>query len=276
MEGPRAARADRFAGRHSRRRCRVCAVVAAALLAAAHAISECTAVDATAESPSRPQSVAREADADSSTRLSPSAPILNEHRPSADSLLFTADARAKNYPADRSAVWHDPNLTRAGGHQPIGRGIAAMGSAPRIFYDDKFDVDSLRVHLPANDFADSGPGTLKPSVSGLDVDSDRSVAGGRLQLTAADDERGRLLIETRLSWMFEYLQTDAARTAFFMPGQKGIFAVQGLSYGSNWALVGVGLRFELVGGWIAYAGYDAQLNSQQLFHIGSGGVAYAW
>ena len=64
--------------------------------------------------------------------------------------------------------------------------------------------------------------------------------------------------------------------AFFMPGEKGIFAVQGLRYGANWAIVGGGLRWEFADGWSAYAGYDAQVNGQQLFHIGSGGLGYAW
>ena len=72
------------------------------------------------------------------------------------------------------------------------------------------------------------------------------------------------------------MQTDAVVTPFFMPGDQAIFAVQGLRYGSNWALVGAGLRFELVDGWSAFVGYDAQANSRQLFHIGSTGLRYTW
>jgi hypothetical protein len=143
-------------------------------------------------------------------------------------------------------------------------------------YGARLDDPAIRVYLPRDDFGDTDPGTVTASMSGLDVDALRSVAGGRLQLITANSERGRVLAETRFSWVYEYLQTEGGASAFFAPGEKGIFAVQGLGYGSNWALLGYGLRWELASGWTAYTHYDAQANMQQMFHIGSAGVGYAW
>jgi hypothetical protein len=185
-----------------------------------------------------------------------------------DAPFLTADARAaESVPAG----WQVPLASTP-------RRLPQAQSAqlrPQAFSLRAFE-SPVAVILPHHDFADSGPGTLDASMSGLDVDALRSVAGARMQLVAAEDERGRVLAETRLSWLFEYLQTEAGEAAFFAPGEKGIFAVQGLNYGSNWLLLGWGFRFELPGGLTAYTHYDAQANAAEVFHIGSGGFGYAW
>ena len=146
----------------------------------------------------------------------------------------------------------------------------------RLLETNALDADSLHVYLPADDFAETGPGAVQFAVAGLDVDAQRSVAGGMIHLITASNGRSRALAEARMSWLFEYLQTEASATPFFAPGDKAIFAVQGLAYGSNWLLLGGGLRWELSDRWSAHAGYDAQVNSQQLFYIGSGTFRYAW
>lgn len=187
---------------------------------------------------------------------------------------FLSDAVARDpasvaaaLPRTFGGAWNDP-----ASHIALRRlepGAVALRTA-------KLDEERLNVNLPADDFRETGPGTLAASMSGLDVDAVRSVAGGRIQLVTAASDRGRTVAEARLSWVFEYLQTDTNVTAFFAPGDKGIFAVQGLSLGSNWGLLGWGFRWEFLNGLSAYAHYDAQANSQRLFHIGSGGIAYAW
>jgi hypothetical protein len=256
MEGTRAARAPRFTKRRRCRLARVGAFVMAGLWGLTSAGSECVAGNAADGG-----RAAIAADSETTTDLKPRAPLLNEPRHSDAPLLA---ARLGNLTAPRSAPV-DEQALRA--RLPVGRPISMANT---------IDGDSLHLPLPREDFEDTGPGTLKLSMSGLDVDADRSVAGGRAQLVTADNERGRWALESRLAWLFEYLQSDATAAAFFKPGDKGIFAVQGLGYGSNWAILGSGLRWQLIEGWSGYAGYDAQFNSQQLFHIGSAGVDYAW
>jgi hypothetical protein len=40
--------------------------------------------------------------------------------------------------------------------------------------------------------------------------------------------------------------------------------------------IGGGLRYELASGWQFCGQYDAQVNTQQVFHVGSGDLQYAW
>ena len=131
--------------------------------------------------------------------------------------------------------------------------------------------------LPKEDFKELDEYRPKLTTCSLDANEQRSVVGGRLLVTRPLEERGKFHTEGRLLWLCEYLQSDGAgATAFFAPGDSNIFVTQGLSYGSNWALLGGRLRWDLIGGLSAFAGYDTQVNSQQMFHIGSTGLGYAW
>ena len=135
----------------------------------------------------------------------------------------------------------------------------------------------LHVELPTEDFKELDEGRPRLTTASLDANEQRSVVGGRLLVSTPLAERGKLHSEARLLWLSEFLQVPGANvTAFFAPGDSAIFATQGLSYGSNWAMLGSRFRWELVGGLSAFAGYDNQFNSQQMFHIGSTGLGYAW
>lgn len=135
----------------------------------------------------------------------------------------------------------------------------------------------LPVALPAEDFKELDEGRPRLTTASLDANEQRSVVGGRILVSTPLEQRGTLHSEARLLWLSEFLQVPGANvTAFFAPGDSAIFATQGLSYGSNWAMLGGRFRWELVGGLSAFAGYDNQFNSQQMFHIGSTGLGYAW
>lgn len=131
------------------------------------------------------------------------------------------------------------------------------------------------IYLRQNNFTETGADSLNLAVSGIDVNSLRSLVGGRLQYDRGL-AGGRVLPELRALWLHEFLDTDAVVNSFFAPIGGGSFAIQGLNLGRDWAIVGGGLRYELASGWNLYANYDAQVNSQQVFHVGSGGMAYAW
>ncbi len=139
-----------------------------------------------------------------------------------------------------------------------------------------FPSAPVPLRLPPEDFSELDEDLPHFSVSGLVADQQRSVVGGRVQLLVSKTDRGRMLAETRMTWLCEFLQNPVAGPVFFAPGDKAVYAVQGLHYGNNWLIVGKAMRWELLGGLSAFAGYDAQINSQQMFHFGSGGLAFGW
>jgi len=131
------------------------------------------------------------------------------------------------------------------------------------------------IYLRQNSYTETGAGVLNLNVSGIDANSLRSLVGSRLQYDRGW-QGGRLLPEVRALWLHEFLDTDSVVNSFFAPIGGGSFAIQGLNLGRDWAIVGGGLRYELASGWQLYGNYDAQVNTQQVFHVGSGGVQYAW
>lgn len=157
-------------------------------------------------------------------------------------------------------------------------GIEQRVNLPAVLVPPARLQRELYLRIPKKDYADTGPGTTHFSVAGLDADWQRSVVGGRVQWIGAEDEQTRFLVESRLLWLCEFVQTqgDAGVTAFFAPTDNGLFVVQGLSYGSNWALLGGSLRWELARGWSAYTTYDVQTNPLQMIQIGSTGLRYSW
>ena len=132
------------------------------------------------------------------------------------------------------------------------------------------------IYLRQNGFIETGADSLNLSVAGLDANSLRSQLGGRLQLGGLSGIHGRLLPEVRAIWLHEFLETTSVVNSFFAPIGGGSFAVQGLNLGRDWAMLGGGLRWDRPDGWSLFGNYDAQVNSQQVFHVGSGGVSYQW
>jgi len=132
------------------------------------------------------------------------------------------------------------------------------------------------IYLRQNSYTETGADSLNLSVGGIDANSLRSLIGGRLQYTSGSRLGHRLLPEVRALWLHEFLATDVAVNSFFAPVGGGSFAIQGLDLGRDWAILGGGLRYELDSGWQMYFNYDAQVNTQQVFHVGSGGLQYAW
>jgi len=130
------------------------------------------------------------------------------------------------------------------------------------------------IYLRQNSFTESGADSLNLSVAGLDANSLRSLLGGRMQFNRSWSRRGSLLPEFRAVWLHEFLQTSSVVNSFFAPIGGQSFAVQGLNLGRDWALVGGGLRWDLDSRWSFYGNYDAQVNGQQAFHVGSGGLQF--
>lgn len=136
--------------------------------------------------------------------------------------------------------------------------------------------NALRVEVRTRDYREYESGRARFTSSALDANEQRSVVGGRLLSTRPWRETGRLHTEARMLWLCEFIKNEDGPTAFFAPGDSNIFVTQGLSYGSNWALLGGRVSWDLAGGLKAFAAYDAQVNSLEMFHIGSTGLGYTW
>ncbi|MEX0676404.1 MAG: autotransporter-associated beta strand repeat-containing protein [Pirellulales bacterium] len=132
------------------------------------------------------------------------------------------------------------------------------------------------IYLRQNSFIETGADSLNLNVAGLDANSLRSLVGGRLQFDGLSRGDHRLLPEVRALWLHEFLATTSVVNSFFAPIGGGSFAVQGLNLGRDWALVGGGLRWESPIGCTLFGNYDAQVNSQQVFHVGSAGLEFDW
>jgi outer membrane autotransporter protein len=128
------------------------------------------------------------------------------------------------------------------------------------------------VYLRQNSFNEDGAGVLNLDGRGSDANSLRTFVGGR----ALFRPHSRLSPQVRAAWVHELLSTSSIVNAHFGAVGGGAFAVQGLSLGRDWALVGGGLNWQLSGGWSLWGNYDAMVNARQVFHVGSGGVQFVW
>ncbi len=130
-------------------------------------------------------------------------------------------------------------------------------------------------YLRQNGYTETDAGSLNLDVGGIDANSLRSFVGVRMRSNRGLAS-GRWMPELRALWLHEFLDTDVAVNSSFAPISGGSFAVEGLNLGRDWAIVGGGLRCDLASGWSLYGNYDAQVNNRHVFHVGSGGIQYAW
>jgi outer membrane autotransporter protein len=129
------------------------------------------------------------------------------------------------------------------------------------------------MYLRQNAFTETdGVAGANLDVGGIDANSLRSMLGARYQhcLTAG------LIGELRAAWWHEFLDTNTLVNASFSGVSGSAFTVDGLDLGRDWALTGVGLKWQMNYCWSTYGAYDVQFNEQQVFHLGSGGVQYVW
>ncbi len=133
------------------------------------------------------------------------------------------------------------------------------------------------LYLRQNGFTEAGANSVDLVTGGLDTWSFRSMLGARFQYAMYARNGKRFLPEVHALWMHEYLNSDTVLTASFAGGgTPGAFAVNGLDLGRDWAMLGASTTWELGGGWSMFVNYDCQTNSQQTFHVGSGGLGHMW
>jgi hypothetical protein len=154
--------------------------------------------------------------------------------------------------------------------------VVELKLAPEDSFGSMRDSHPLRIELPPEDYRERDAGRPRFATSALDANDQRSIVGGRLVGTRPWRESGRMHAEGRVLWLCEYIKNENGPSSFFAPGDSNIFVTQGMRYGNNWALLGGRISWDLAGGLKAFAAYDAQVNSLEMFHIGSTGLGYTW
>ena len=119
---------------------------------------------------------------------------------------------------------------------------------------------------------ESGGGVFNLATTGIDAHSLRSSLGGRFSKSVITGRGLFLTPEFRTAWFHEFLDTNYLIGAQWsgLPGAG--FAVRGVDLGRDWASTGAGFSLGAGRGARLFAGYDAQYNSQQVLHVGSGGL----
>lgn len=119
---------------------------------------------------------------------------------------------------------------------------------------------------------ESGGGAFNLATTGIDANSLRSSLGGRFSKSMTTGSGLLLTPEFRSAWFHEFLDTNYLIGAQFsgLPGAG--FTVRGVDLGRDWASTGAGFSLGAGRGARLFAGYDAQYNSQQVLHVGSGGL----
>ena len=133
-------------------------------------------------------------------------------------------------------------------------------------------------YLRQDNFTENGAGAIDLQGNNQSTNSLRSILGARAQMAIYNRCGHRFLPELHAMWIHEYIDSNTLLNAHFVPiptGSPG-FTVQGLDFGRDWALAGTQFTWEMSDGCSMFVSYDCQANTQQVAHIGSGGIGYSW
>lgn len=120
---------------------------------------------------------------------------------------------------------------------------------------------------------ESGP--LAASIDAIHAHSLRSILGCRASLDRIARNGWRWSPSFRASWIHEFLDTTRSVTSTFLAGGPS-FTVTGTDLGRDWALLGPALTLNPTDRLTLYVDYNLQMNTHQVFHLGSGGLQYVW
>lgn len=132
------------------------------------------------------------------------------------------------------------------------------------------------IYLRQNSFSETGGGIANLDVDGVDAESLRSILGFRLDREVRTGRGAVLVPQIRTGWLHEFLDTDTVVSNRFAAVPGTSFAAQGLDLGRDWALLGAGLGWRMTDRLTLTSNYDAQLNANQTFHVGSANLQYVW
>lgn len=133
------------------------------------------------------------------------------------------------------------------------------------------------IYLRQEAFVESRADELNLDVDGSNLNSFRGLLGSRLVRRLGDRSTNPATLSFRTIWMHEFLQdTTGLVSTGFASGPGPSFAIRGLDLGRDWVVLGPGCTYTVRDHVSLFANYDLQFNSQQVFHVGSGGVQFAW
>ncbi|MDZ4820918.1 MAG: autotransporter domain-containing protein, partial [Planctomycetota bacterium] len=132
------------------------------------------------------------------------------------------------------------------------------------------------IYLRQNSLSETGGEAANLNVAGVDANSLRSVLGTRVSRELVS-KRGVVWVpQLRAAWQHEFLDTDTLIVNNFAAVPGSNFWIKGLDLGRDWALLGGGIGWQLTDQLSFSADYDAQVNDQQVFHVGSATMQYLW
>lgn len=129
------------------------------------------------------------------------------------------------------------------------------------------------VYLQQNEHNELGP--LALHVEKLSIDSLRTVVGGRTAFASFTPNNWLVRPTFNVAWLHELLDTNGVVRSSFSAGGAA-FDINGADTGRDWALLGPGLIIQPTANLSLLANYDIQMNSHQVFHVGTGGLQYSW
>lgn len=132
------------------------------------------------------------------------------------------------------------------------------------------------IYLRQNGVTETGADSLDLSIGGNDLNSLRTLLGTRLTFSRFQRPALPPAFELRALWLHELLDETTGLFTAQLAGGGPAFPIRGVSLGRDWAILGTGVHFAFWKNTSLYANYDLFMNSQQTFHVASGGIEIRW
>ncbi|GIW82532.1 MAG: hypothetical protein KatS3mg105_4339 [Gemmatales bacterium] len=132
------------------------------------------------------------------------------------------------------------------------------------------------IHVWRSDFAESGADSINLLVAPADVDSLRSLLGGRIIYPIQTQSGLQVVPEFRGFWMHEYLNDNRLVNAQFAGILNNPIATRGINLGEDFAMLGLGLSAQVTRRISFGVHYDAYLSNAQSAHAGIGQLMVQW
>lgn len=126
-------------------------------------------------------------------------------------------------------------------------------------------------YLRQNGFQESGADSLNLNVAGINTNALWQLLGARVMNNWLNG-----MLEFRAIWLHDYLGSTTVLNSTFASVGGNAFATQGMNFGRNNALLGVGMTWNLTQSLNVAGNYDAYCTGNDIFHIGSGTLQYRW
>ena len=132
------------------------------------------------------------------------------------------------------------------------------------------------VFLRQNGYTEQSASIANLQVDAVDTNALRGVLGGYLSRKLVLGSGRVLTPEFRAFWIHEFLEPETTIDSSFSAIGGPSFAANGLNFGRDWALIGLGGKWDLNSQLSLFANYDLQVNARQTANYGSGGLQYSW